>query len=120
MAAVPEDFAEFPFEVDTDPASPAASCDRCDAVCCRLTVVLMPEDRVPDHLTDYTPEGLHVMARDNEGWCVAVDAQRMQCSIYEDRPHICRRFVMDGPYCRATREEHQERMLRAIPLTLRN
>ena len=25
-------------------------CERCDAVCCRLTVVLQPEDRVPSEV----------------------------------------------------------------------
>ena len=42
-------------------------CARCDAVCCRLTVVLQPEDRIPAHLTTHTDAGLHVMARDEEG-----------------------------------------------------
>jgi len=102
------------------PTSQAAHCTRCDAVCCRLTVVLMPHDNVPEHLTDHTPEGLHVMARDEEGWCVAVDGRHMHCGIYESRPSTCRRFVMDGPCCRAARSDYQERTLHAIPLTLRN
>jgi len=82
----------------------ASSCQRCAAVCCRLTVVLMPEDRVPAHLTTTTADGLHVMARAEDGWCVGLDPVRMCCSIYEQRPSTCRRFVMDGPYCRATRQ----------------
>src|SRR3546814_3355406 len=59
---------------------PTVSCGNCDAVCCRLTVILMPEDRVPRHLTTRTTHGLEVMARDEEGWCVAVDQNRMCCS----------------------------------------
>ena len=27
-------------------------CARCDAVCCRLTVVLQPEDDIPEHLLE--------------------------------------------------------------------
>jgi Fe-S-cluster containining protein len=90
-------------------------CSRCDAVCCRLTVVVMPEDRVPSHLLD-TRNGLTVMAHDEEGWCVALDSARMCCSIYESRPEVCRRFVMGGPYCRSVREEYSERRALGIEL----
>ena len=93
-------------------------CMRCDAVCCRLTVVLQPGDRVPPRFTDETAEGLQVMARDEEGWCVAVDAARMQCSIYENRPQVCRRFVMAGPNCREVRADYSDRNARGIPLQL--
>lgn len=97
---------------------PLPSCDRCDAVCCRLTVVVQPEDRIPAHLTDVTDAGLEVMARDEDGWCVAVDAAHMRCSIYATRPQVCRRFEMSGPYCLAVRADYAERTARGIPLTL--
>ncbi|HRN62352.1 MAG TPA: YkgJ family cysteine cluster protein [Luteimonas sp.] len=102
----------------TDGEPEAPLCGRCDAVCCRLTVVLQPEDRIPSHYTDTTAAGLNVMARDAEGWCVAVDAARMSCSIYEVRPQVCRRFVMAGPYCREIRADYSERNARGIPLRL--
>ncbi|HTM71445.1 MAG TPA: YkgJ family cysteine cluster protein [Luteimonas sp.] len=93
-------------------------CERCDAVCCRLTVILQPEDRIPERYTTRTAEGLHVMARDAEGWCVAIDGARMQCGIYESRPRVCRRFVMAGPYCREIQADYRDRNLRGIPLQL--
>ncbi|WP_329957143.1 YkgJ family cysteine cluster protein [Xanthomonas melonis] len=93
-------------------------CERCDAVCCRLTVLVDPSDRIPHHLTSVTQEGWRVMARDEEGWCVAIDAARMCCSIYETRPAICRRFVMSGPYCRDVRAIYDDQRRRGIPLTL--
>lgn len=99
---------------------PSVSCSSCDAVCCRLTVVVMPEDRIPRHLTTDTAQGLEVMARDEEGWCVAVDHARMCCSIYEKRPAICRKFAMGSPYCRDERATYREQMLRGIPLVLRD
>lgn len=99
-------------------ARPAASCDDCDAVCCRLTVVLMPEDDVPEHLTARTAAGLTVMARDEGGWCVAVDGARMCCSIYAQRPSICRKFAMGGPYCLAERADYAAEAARTIPLRL--
>jgi Fe-S-cluster containining protein len=100
------------------PAPELPLCASCDAVCCRLTVVLQPEDRIPAHLTEHSPAGLTVMARDAEGWCVAIDAARMCCSIYETRPDVCRRFVMSGPYCRAVRTDYLDSTSRGIPLTL--
>lgn len=95
-----------------------ADCAACDAVCCRLTVVLQPEDRVPERLTDRTEAGLHVMARDEEGWCVAIDAARMCCSIYDTRPGVCRRFAMAGPYCLEIRADYATRTARGIPLAV--
>jgi uncharacterized protein len=89
-------------------ATGAANCAKCDAVCCRLTVVLQPEDNIPAHLTTHLENGLHVMAKDKEGWCVAVDGTRMNCGIYETRPAVCRRFVMNGPYCKAIRADYAE------------
>jgi Fe-S-cluster containining protein len=94
------------------------SCSRCDAVCCRLTVVLQPEDQIPSHLTTRTPAGLHVMARDEEGWCVALDGARMNCGIYQTRPDVCRRFDMSGPYCRAERTDDLDMRKKGIPLTV--
>ena len=93
------------------------SCERCDAVCCRLTVVVQPEDNIPSHLTAQRG-GLRVMAQDEEGWCVALDGARMNCGIYESRPEICRRFVMNGAYCKAVRSEYSEARARGIPLLL--
>jgi len=100
------------------PAETSIACDRCDAICCRLTVLLMPDDKVPEHYTEHTAEGLHVMARDEDGWCVAVDSKRMCCSIYEQRPAICRKFTMAGPYCRDIRRIHNDQLARGIPLTM--
>lgn len=85
---------------------PAIHCSRCEAVCCRLTVVLDAGDRVAEHLTTVDEAGLHVMARDEDGWCVALDATRMCCSIYPSRPAVCRRFVMGASYCQAVREDY--------------
>src|SRR3546814_3688993 len=98
---------------------PTVSCGNCDAVCCCLTVILMPADRVPRDLTTRTALGLEVMARDAEGWCVAVDQTRMCCSISEQRPAVCRKFAMGSEYCRVVRGIYRQPVQRAIPLTLR-
>lgn len=98
---------------------PTVSCSRCDAVCCRLTVVVMPEDDVPEHLVDRTSQGLNVMARGEDGWCVAVDPLHMCCTIYDQRPGICRKFAMGSAYCRDEREKYRNGDAKVIPLSLR-
>jgi len=103
---------------DSRHAEGKAHCSRCDAVCCRLTVVLQPEDRIPAHLTARTDANLLVMAHDEDGWCVALDGARMNCGIYESRPEVCRRFVMGGPYCQAVREEYADDQRRLIEVAL--
>ncbi len=84
---------------------PGVDCAYCEAICCRLTVVILPGDHVPRGLTTHDDHGLEMMARGEDGWCVALDLDTMRCGIYEQRPEICRKFAMGGPYCRAEREE---------------
>lgn len=96
----------------------AADCTRCDAVCCRLTVVLAPADAIPAHLRATSARGIAVMARDPDGWCAALDRSRMRCAIYTGRPQVCRKFAMDGPYCRAVRADARDRIAQGIPLQL--
>lgn len=97
---------------------PEVQCSQCEAVCCRLTVVVEAEDGIDPALTSVTGTGLRVMARAGDGWCVALDRERMQCSIYAARPDACRRFHMAGPYCRAIREDFARGGMRGIPLNL--
>ncbi|MDZ4350317.1 MAG: YkgJ family cysteine cluster protein [Xanthomonadaceae bacterium] len=101
----------------SEPAA-AVLCETCEAVCCRLTVVLMPEDRPPAWLTEHDERGLHIMAKDEDGRCRAVDPRSLLCTIYERRPQACRKFAMGGPYCRSEREAWFGASDRAIPVTL--
>lgn len=88
-------------EAANKPKPGRAHCSRCQAACCRLIVVLQPDDQVPEDLTTHSPEGLHVLRRGEDGWCVALDRAHMNCGIYETRPSACRRFAMNGPYCKS-------------------
>lgn len=99
----------FELSADDQRVDAAVSCSSCDAVCCRLTVVVMPDDDVPRHLVERTEHGLDVMAHGEDGWCVALDENRMCCSIYEQRPAICRKFAMGSAYCRDERELYRHR-----------
>ena len=96
---------------------PGVSCTACDAVCCRLTVVVMPEDEVPRHLVERNDHGVEVMAHGEDGWCVAVDPLRMCCSIYDQRPGICRKFAMGSEYCVEERESYRTRYDQLPPAT---
>jgi Fe-S-cluster containining protein len=87
------------------PREKGVHCNRCDALCCRLTVVVFPEDDIAPHLTERDIRGTTVMARDADGWCVALDQARMNCGIYAGRPSICRKFAMAGPYCLQVRAD---------------
>lgn len=92
------------------------SCGNCDAVCCRLTVVVMPDDRVPRHLVERGEHGVDTMARGEDGWCAALDPVAMCCGIYEQRPSVCRKFAMGSAYCRDERERYRSHY--SIPMQL--
>jgi uncharacterized protein len=97
----------------------AAHCTECNALCCRLIVVLGPDDNIPGHLTTHLPNGSRVMAHAEDGWCIAMDRSRMNCSIYESRPADCRRFAMGGAYCNAIRSEYTAQRSRSIDIILK-
>lgn len=84
---------------------PAVQCNTCEAVCCRLTVVLMPEDHVPTWLIARDERGMETLAKGDDGWCAAVDPHTFGCTIYDERPTICRKFAMGSPSCRDERHK---------------
>lgn len=91
------------------------SCGHCDAVCCRLTVILSSEDDIPERMVQHSVNGPDTMARGPDGWCVAMDRELKCCSIYDERPEICRKFAMGSPYCVAEREDYARTGPRVIP-----
>lgn len=74
------------------PDSPEITCDSCKACCCRLEVMLIGDDGVPDQFTAQNEWGGWVMRRLDDGWCAALDRKTMLCTIYEYRPDICRDY----------------------------
>lgn len=91
-----------PYEESVDPT---VRCTSCEAICCRLTVVLMPDDHVPSWLIDRDLHGMETLAKGEDGWCAAVDPNTFRCTIYEDRPAICRKYAMGSPSCRDERQK---------------
>ena len=88
--------------VDTDPA---IQCSACQACCCQLPVLVLPGDAPPEHFLDEDKDGYLIMGKDDDGWCLALDRERMCCSIYELRPFVCREFAMGGGDCADVRED---------------
>ncbi|MCE5180994.1 MAG: YkgJ family cysteine cluster protein [Betaproteobacteria bacterium] len=77
----------------------AVSCATCEACCCRLEVMLIGDDGVPDEFTVQDRWGGWVMRRLDDGWCAALDRNTMLCTIYEHRPNICRDYQAGDSDC---------------------
>lgn len=89
----------------------AISCASCEACCCRLEVLLMGDDDVPQPLTEEDPWGGTVMRRLEDGWCAALDRNTMRCTIYERRPVLCREYPEGGDDCQVERSTYFARRL---------
>ena len=88
-----------------DDGSAVITCERCQACCCQLQVILMPHDAPPPHLVETEEHGLDVMRRLDDGWCVALDRDTLRGTIYELRPQVCRDFATGSRECREERAE---------------
>lgn len=75
------------------------SCATCAACCCRLEVMLMGDDDIPEELTMQDQWEGWVMRRLEDGWCAALDRKTMLCSIYARRPFICREYELGDSDC---------------------
>lgn len=77
----------------------AVSCNTCRANCCKLEVMLFTDTGVPSRYIKTDKWGSQVMLRSADGWCAALDRDTYLCSIYEQRPLICREFELGSPEC---------------------
>ncbi len=83
----------------TTPPDTAVTCANCKACCCRLEVLLITDTGVPSRFIATDRWGGQVMARRDDGWCAALDRNSLMCSIYAQRPLICREFEMGADEC---------------------
>jgi len=97
---------------------PAVQCSACEAVCCRLPVLLMPEDSIPPRYVDHDERGLEIVAKGEDGWCAALDRNSLRCTIYDTRPAICRGFDMGGYDCREERAAWYGKAVPPIPIVV--
>jgi len=81
------------------------SCATCKACCCRLEVMLMSEDDIPHSLTKQDRWGGWIMVRLDDGWCAALDRLTLLCTIYQNRPMICRDYQAGDNDCLEERRQ---------------
>ena len=79
------------------------SCSNCKACCCRLEVMLISDTGVPVKHIAVDQWGGETMLRLDDGWCSALDRTTYKCTIYENRPDICRDFEMASYECKTER-----------------
>ena len=84
--------------ISTEP-DPTMTCSTCQECCCRLEVMIITDTGVPEEYIDIDEWGGEVMLRLDDGWCAAVDRDTLLCTIYENRPWICREFEMGSYEC---------------------
>ncbi|TAA43702.1 YkgJ family cysteine cluster protein [Corallincola spongiicola] len=85
-------------------AEPEITCANCQACCCRLEVMLITDTGVPAEHISVDQFGSETMLRLADGWCSALDRETLMCTIYDNRPWICREFEMGSYECRNERE----------------
>jgi len=83
----------------TNPPETEITCENCEACCCRLQVMLITETSVPERFVERDEFGMQSMRRLHDGWCAALSRDTMACTIYEQRPLICREFKMGDYEC---------------------
>ncbi|WP_113955367.1 YkgJ family cysteine cluster protein [Arenicella xantha] len=95
--------------IDTgEMAKTAVTCSSCRACCCRLEVMIITDTGVPEEHIAIDEWGGETMLRLDDGWCSALNRESLMCSIYENRPWICREFELGSHEC------HTERSLGGI------
>lgn len=75
------------------------TCATCQACCCRLEVMIISDTGVPEEHIHRDKWGGETMLRLDDGWCSAIDRETFLCTIYEQRPWICREFAMGSGEC---------------------
>ena len=81
------------------------SSTNCRACCCRLEVMIISDTGVPEEHIAIDKWGAETMLRLDDGWCSAIDRATFMCTIYDNRPWICREFEMGSYECRDERVE---------------
>lgn len=79
------------------------TCSSCQACCCRLEVMIISDTGVPQKHIAQDEWGGETMLRLKDGYCSALDRQTSMCTIYNNRPLICRDFEMGSFECEVER-----------------
>ena len=71
--------------------------------------MLITDTGVPEQHIKTDRWGAETMARLADGWCSALDRSTMMCTIYDNRPWICREFEMGARECQNERKRASAR-----------
>ncbi|WP_413283206.1 YkgJ family cysteine cluster protein [Vibrio sp. MA40-2] len=82
---------------------PSISCADCKACCCRLEVMILTDTGVPEEHIQVDQWGAETMRQLDDGKCSALDRETNMCTIYENRPWVCREFEMGSFECQDER-----------------
>ena len=63
----------------------------CKAACCRLNVLLSPQD-LAEGIASWDPRRRYFNAQDAAGYCTHLEQPACRCSIYANRPAPCRLY----------------------------
>lgn len=83
---------------------PSISCTSCQACCCRLEVMILTDTGVPKEHIKTDRWGAETMRQLDDGKCSALSRETNMCTIYENRPWVCREFEMGSFECQDERE----------------
>jgi Fe-S-cluster containining protein len=83
----------------TEITTTEVTCSNCLAACCSLEVLIITDTGVPEHHIAVDQYGGETMLRLQDGRCSALDRDTQMCTIYENRPWICREFEMGSYEC---------------------
>jgi len=61
--------------------------------------MLISDTGVPDKYIAIDDWDGEIMHRLEDGWCAALDRDTLLCTVYENRPWICREFEMGSYEC---------------------
>lgn len=91
--------------IDVKNITTEITCANCKACCCSLEVMIISNTNVPPQHITINEFGGESMLRLNDGWCSALDRDTHMCTIYENRPWVCREFEMGSYECVDERTE---------------
>ena len=82
-------------EVAPEPVDCATRLPVCQAVCCRLKFALS-QDEIERGRVKWDIGHPYVIRQESSGYCSHNDCGSRSCSIYEDRPRLCREYSCRG------------------------
>jgi len=82
-------------------------CLGCVGSCCSLDVEINKEDYYTleskykiDFLDNLYKDNFAILNKNNTGFCVFLDKDIRLCSIYKNRPKVCKEFSNKGEHCK--------------------